>query len=547
MTRRQYSPSRNYIFIIFALAVAAAIGTGASASPNPNPGAPQNAAAPTVSGNAVQGQTLTVATGSWTGQVQSYSYAWQRCSTSCAPIAGASDASYTLAAADVGANISAVVYASGKKGSSSATSNAVGPVAPLPAAAPPPPPPASPAPTIAITAPSAGSTVSGKVAFQATVANGTPTVVNMTVDGGSQYNATTSPYTYNGGTLDTTALVNGAHTLAAKAVFADGTSVSTSESVTVQNTTSTSAPPTTPTSRIGLAKFGASLTGFANLDKYGLVIVSGDGVPQARTLTNARTLIYTNASGLHSEYTEGLSYTTASANGCILGRASNGIYVVDHTKATCNQLEADAIVTYAKSVGLKGVFLDDTIPQNPYGLTTPAGWENGMVSFVHLVHQGLTAAGLYLLTNSNAFNDPSLGNGDNGSGDLAWAKLLAPDGVMTESWQETRDGTYRLRTSGTSWYQNWDGWQAFEKGVLAAGMDFVGLSYNANAAYGYASMLLNDNGHAYYIHANPDGSDPWSTTWTKNEGAAVDPAGTNPRRFQNGTATVSSTSATASL
>jgi hypothetical protein len=77
-------------------------------------------------------------------------------------------------------------------------------------------------------------------------------------------------------------------------------------------------------------------------------------------------------------------------------------------------------------------------------------------------------------------------------------------------------------------------------------MDFVGLSYNANAAYGYASMLLNDNGHAYYIHANPDGSDPWGT-WAKNEGAAVDAAGVNPRRFQNGTASVSSTAATASL
>jgi hypothetical protein len=544
MTRRQFSPTRNYIFIIFALAVVAVIGAGASASPNLNPGAPQNSSAPTVSGNAVQGQALTVAAGSWTGQVQSYSYAWQRCSTTCAPIAGASDSSYTLAAADVGANVSAVVYASGKKGSSSATSNAVGPVAPLPTPAPAPAP--APSPTVTITAPADASTVSGKITFQATVANGTPTVVNMTVDGGSQYNASTSPYTYNGGTLDTTTLSNGAHTLAAKAVFADGSSVSTSASVTVQNTTTAPSSTTTSSSRIGLAKLGSSLTGFSNLSQYGLVIVSGDGVPQARTLTGARTLIYTNASGVHSEYTEGISYTTASANGCILGRASNGIYVFDHTKATCNQLEADAIVSYAKTVGLKGVFLDDTIPQNPYGFTTPSGWENGMVSFVHLVHQGLTAAGLYLLTNSNAFNDPALGNGDNGSGDLAWAKLLAPDGVMTESWQETRDGTYRLRTSGTSWYQNWDGWQSFEKGVLAAGMDFVGLSYNSNAAYGYASMLLNDNGHAYYIHANPDGSDPWGT-WAKNEGAAVDAAGTNPRRFANGTASVTSSAATASL
>src|SRR5438067_2590983 len=136
MTRRQYSPTRNYIFIIFALAVAAFIGSGAAASPNPSPGAPQNSSAPAVSGTAVQGQALSVSDGSWSGQVSSLSYAWQRCSTSCASIDGATGSSYTLGAADVGSTIEAVVYASGKKGSSSATSNAVGPVAPAPTAPP---------------------------------------------------------------------------------------------------------------------------------------------------------------------------------------------------------------------------------------------------------------------------------------------------------------------------------------------------------------------------------------------------------------------------
>jgi len=543
MTRRQYSPARNYTFIIFALAVAAVIGSGAAANPNPSPGAPQNASAPTVSGSAVQGQTLSVTDGSWTGQVQSLSYAWQRCSTSCAPIDGATGSSYTLGSADVGATIEAVVYASGKKGSSSATSNAVGPVAPLPAPAPAP----APTPALTITSPAAGSTVSGKATFQATVANGTPTAVYLTVDGASQWTATTSPYVYNGGTLDTTTLSNGSHTLGAKAVFADGSSVSTSEAVNVQNTTTTTTTTSSAplTSRIGLCKVGSSLTGFSNLDKYGLVIVSAQGASAARTL-NARTLIYSDASMVVDVYTEGLSYTTAKANGWILGAIDAHHFVVDHTNPALNQAMADADVAYVKQQGLKGMFLDDVMPQNPYGFTTPSGWEAGMVSFVHLLHQELKASGLYLLTNASAFNDPSLGNGDNGTGDLNWAKQLAPDGVMTEDWAETRDGTQRLRTSGTAWYQNWDGWENFETGVLAAGMDFVGLSYNPNAAYGYASMLIHDNGHATYIHANPDGSDPWGT-WAKDEGAAVDPAGTNPRHFQNGTASVNSTAATASL
>jgi Bacterial Ig domain len=542
MTRRQYSPSRNYIFIMFALVVAAVIGTGASASPNPSPGAPQNSSAPTVSGTPVQGQTLTVDNGSWSGNIQSYSYAWQRCSSSCAPIDGATDSSYTLAGADVGATVSAVVYASGKKGSTSATSNAVGPIAPLPTAPPPPPAP-SPSPTVTITSPGAGSTVAGSVTVQATVANGTPTSVSLTLDGGSQWSGSTSPYAYS---LDTTKLANGTHTLAAKAVFSDGSSVSANESVNVQNTTSTPpAPSATTTSRLGLWHLGSSLTGMSNLDKYGLVIVSADGAAQARALS-ARTLIYSNASGLESAYSEGLSYTTAKANGWLLGQGSNGKWVVDHTKAALNQAMADALVSYAKTEGLKGVFLDDVVPINPYGVTTPAGWRDGMVSFVHLVHQELQAAGLYLLVNANAFNDPSLGNPDNGSGDLAWAKLLAPDGVMTEEWEETRDGTYRLRTSGTAWYQNWDGWQAFANGVQAAGMDFVGLSFNSNASYGYASLLLQDAGRATYIHATSNGSDPWGT-WAVNAGSAIDAIGTNPRHFTNATASVNATSASASL
>ncbi len=86
-----------------------------------------------------------------------------------------------------------------------------------------------------VSAPAAGSTVSGSVPFTAAVANGTPTQVTFTIDGGASFTEYQSPYVYNGdgNTLDTTTLSNATHTLAARATFSDGSSVSGSETVTV--------------------------------------------------------------------------------------------------------------------------------------------------------------------------------------------------------------------------------------------------------------------------------------------------------------------------
>jgi hypothetical protein len=280
---------------------------------------------------------------------------------------------------------------------------------------------------------------------------------------------------------------------------------------------------THPANGLGLDTAGKYVTDYSNVGSYGLVITSAQGAPQAKPLS-ALTLIYSDGSQIVTFYTEGLSYSIASANGCLLTQFATGRYVFDHTKATCNQLMADADVAYVKQVGLKGLFLDDTVPRNPYGVVTPTGWEQGMVSFVHLLHQELNANSLYLLTNANAFEDSSLGNGDNGAGDVNWAKQLAPDGVMEESWMETRDGNNVLRASGANWNQNWDGWQSAAKQIQAAGIDFVGLSYNLNTSYvpyTYASTLLANTGRAVYMPAHTDGSDPWSSIFNTNLGAAT--------------------------
>jgi hypothetical protein len=61
------------------------------------------AQAPTVSGQAQQGQMLTVDEGTWLGAPSSFSYAWARCDATgnaCAPVVGATDKTYTPTAAD---------------------------------------------------------------------------------------------------------------------------------------------------------------------------------------------------------------------------------------------------------------------------------------------------------------------------------------------------------------------------------------------------------------------------------------------------------------
>jgi hypothetical protein len=72
------------------------------------PPVPVNQSAPTITGNAVQGQTLTETHGSWSNSPTGYSYKWQDCDstgTTCTPITGATGPSYTLLSTDVGSTI----------------------------------------------------------------------------------------------------------------------------------------------------------------------------------------------------------------------------------------------------------------------------------------------------------------------------------------------------------------------------------------------------------------------------------------------------------
>jgi hypothetical protein len=97
------------------------------------PPVPSNTALPAITGTTTQGQTLSTSNGSWTGNPTAFSYQWQRCTPTCANIAGATSRSYALTAADVDARLRVLVTARNSAGSAQAGSSQVGPVAPAPA------------------------------------------------------------------------------------------------------------------------------------------------------------------------------------------------------------------------------------------------------------------------------------------------------------------------------------------------------------------------------------------------------------------------------
>jgi hypothetical protein len=89
---------------------------------------PVSTSAPVLSGTPTVGDVLSVTVGNWNNEPTAYGYQWLRGAT---PIQGASASTYTLATADVGDTITAVVTATNVIGSASATSNGIGPVAAL--------------------------------------------------------------------------------------------------------------------------------------------------------------------------------------------------------------------------------------------------------------------------------------------------------------------------------------------------------------------------------------------------------------------------------
>jgi len=120
--------------------VAALSGSGFAAPSAIAQYAPANTVAPTISGTARQGNTLTANPGTWTGdQPIVFEFAWLRCNAggnNCVAIPAATTQTYAVTAADVGSTLRVRVTGRNSQGSSSATSAQTAVVTAAPAPAP---------------------------------------------------------------------------------------------------------------------------------------------------------------------------------------------------------------------------------------------------------------------------------------------------------------------------------------------------------------------------------------------------------------------------
>lgn len=98
-------------------------------------------ATPQITGANVEGQALSVGTGTWDGSALTYSYEWRRCNAqgdpaSCVAIAGATSSTYVQTAADIGHALRVWVTAKNLAGTATAITNHTFPTIPRPRFAP---------------------------------------------------------------------------------------------------------------------------------------------------------------------------------------------------------------------------------------------------------------------------------------------------------------------------------------------------------------------------------------------------------------------------
>jgi hypothetical protein len=293
---------------------------------------------------------------------------------------------------------------------------------------------------------------------------------------------------------------------------------------------------------IGLIHLGDTLSNASNQSSYSTVVVSQDDAPAAAALPG-RSLVYFAGPDVNTQWNAGVTYSQATANGWLLKDASGNLlvnksfandYVGDIGSAAYQSQWVTNVSAFLASSGADGVFIDDIIRDPrplagtyPAKYSTQAAWEAAMVSFVKTVGPALKAKGYYVLINATGYTPGDAGS-DNGSLTAQFWQELGPsvNGLCTEYWQQTAEGSYTLRASGTStWMQNWDGWQKLVPTAQAMGNDFVGMSYGATGdtrtmMFGAASFLLEWNGTSGSYMFDPfDNSDPWNPAWTTNIGS----------------------------
>lgn len=220
--------------------------------------APVNTAAPTISGTTTQGETLTATTGTWTGTPSpAFAYQWQRGTTN---ISGATLATYTLQAGDVGSTVRCVVTATNVQGSASANSANSAAVTALPVA-----PSLSGVPTIS------GTTTQGEIlTATAATASGTPAPTRTWQwrrNGSAISGATSATYTLQAADVGAVVSVTQTETNASGSASATSTNTATiaasgdeTSPLILNRIGQSNAVTAAQNASTGIARYGSSLT-----------------------------------------------------------------------------------------------------------------------------------------------------------------------------------------------------------------------------------------------------------------------------------------------
>jgi hypothetical protein len=118
---RHTKVSLKRVLVLAAMAVLAGVFAVAA-----NAAAPQSTSPPTIEGKFQVGETLTASNGLWSNNPTSFTYQWQRCSSSgsnCADIDNAAQKTYKLVSADVDHTIRVLVTAANADGKTTANSH----------------------------------------------------------------------------------------------------------------------------------------------------------------------------------------------------------------------------------------------------------------------------------------------------------------------------------------------------------------------------------------------------------------------------------------
>jgi hypothetical protein len=295
---------------------------------------------------------------------------------------------------------------------------------------------------------------------------------------------------------------------------------------------------------IGVVSYG-QLSSFSNLSQYSYVIGSAwtSGDVAAMKAASGKGLAYFAAPDVSPNYSEGVPYSQALANGWLLKDPSGnlltnrvyGDYIGDVGSTGYQNAWITNVLAYlAARPGIDGVFIDDVL-YDPKGLIgsyppkypTTAAWSGAMISFVKAVYTALHAKGYYVALNAGAYISGD-STWDDGTSTINWWKMVGPyaDALMNEYYDETSSSTGQMRALGTAWYQHWDGWQRLIATAQSMGDDFLGLTKQtctdtAAMMYGKASFLLEWNGGPGAFMFTCGTTDPANSAWTTSIGQPV--------------------------